>query len=190
MAQRVPLFVRDYLEGFLNEDLPPLADMVMRNYDEGRFMAKDEDDIRSEDVRINFTPQVQRIVRALEREWFKAYGEEIELCWNVDSKEDPATAYWAVVHDQNESTNLHTHETSENYQSGAQVSAAYYVQAAENSGDLVFQYHSNPYILNQTLVKAQPNKFVMFDSTLPHFVTKNRSDEKRIVISMNFRFKG
>ena len=29
----------------------------------------------------------------------------------------------------------------------------------------------------------------MFDSTMPHFVTKNHSDDLRIVISMNFRFK-
>jgi hypothetical protein len=39
------------------------------------------------------------------------------------------------------------------------------------------------------VVKAEPGKFAMFDSTLPHFVTKNQSDELRIVISMNFKYK-
>ncbi|MGZ4995645.1 MAG: putative 2OG-Fe(II) oxygenase, partial [Methylobacter sp.] len=57
-----------------------------------------------------------------------------------------------------------------------------------NSGDLVFQYHKNPYVIEQESIEAKKGKFVMFDSTIPHFVTKNQSNENRIVISMNFTY--
>ena len=57
---------------------------------------------------------------------------------------------------------------------------------------LVFNYisyNSNPYRIHQEVVKPEAGKFAMFDSTLPHFVTKNQSDELRVVISMNFKYK-
>jgi hypothetical protein len=189
MSEKITLFKQEYLVGFLNEDLLGLSAMIMNNYYNNKFMADGDDDIRKEDVRIKFDSQVQRIAASLEQEWFNAFGTEIELCWNTSSKEDPNTAFWAVVHGKNESTNLHTHETENNYINGAHVSAAYYVQVPPKSGDLVFQYKQNPYITEQTTVKAEPNKFVMFDSTLSHFVTKNHTNENRIVISMNFKIK-
>jgi hypothetical protein len=77
----------------------------------------------------------------------------------------------------------------ESYEDGAQVSCAFWVQFPPKSGDLVFQYNSNPYRIHQEVVKAEPGKFAMFDSTLPHFVTKNQSEGLRIVISMNFKYK-
>lgn len=189
MAERVTLFKQEYLVGSLNEDLSELEAMIMRNYEQGRNIAPWADDIRYEDIRINFTPQVQRIARTLEQEWTRAFGAEIELCWQGQEGSDPNSAFWSVVHAKGEMTNLHSHETSENYEGGAHVSAAFYVKVPPNSGDFVFQYKPNPYIVRQEVIAPGPNKFVMFDSTMPHFVTKNHSDELRIVISMNFRFK-
>lgn len=189
MSEVVTLYKREVLVGHFDEDLQELTAMIMHNYHQGRFMATDEDDIRREDLRINFTPQVQRIAKRLEEEWLAKFGQEIELCWQNRSGEDPNTAFWAIVHHRNDSTNLHTHESSTNYEAGAHVSAAFYVKVPPNSGDMVFQYKPNPYIVEQSVFKAEPNKFLMFDSTLPHFVTKNLSDDHRIVISMNFRLK-
>ncbi len=189
MAERVTLYKAEYLVGSLNEDLSELEAMILRNYNEGRNIAHWADDIRYEDIRINFTPQVQRIARTLEQEWFNTFGDEIELCWQGQEGNDPNSAFWSVVHATGEMTNLHSHESADNYVGGAHVSAAFYVKVPPNSGDFVFQYKPNPYIIRQEVVKAEPNKFVMFDSTMPHFVTKNHSDDLRIVISMNFRFK-
>ncbi len=189
MADRVTLYKAEYLVGSFNEDLSELEAMIMRNYNEGRNIAHWADDIRYEDIRINFTPQVQRIARTLEQEWFNTFGDEIELCWQGQEGNDPNSAFWSVVHATGEMTNLHSHESADNYVGGAHVSAAFYVKVPPNSGDFVFQYKPNPYIIRQEVVKAEPNKFVMFDSTMPHFVTKNHSDDLRIVISMNFRFK-
>lgn len=189
MAQRVTLCKTEYLVGQLNEDLQELEAMIMRNYNEGRNIAPWEDDIRYEDIRINFTPQVQRIAKTLEDEWYKEFGAKIELCWQGKEGTDPNCAFWSVVHAKGESTNLHSHESADNYEGGAHISAAFYVKVPPKSGDFVFQYKPNPYIIKQEVIKAEPNKFVMFDSTMPHFVTKNHSDDLRIVISMNFRFK-
>jgi hypothetical protein len=189
MAEIVTLTKSEYLVGDLNEDLQPLIDMVMRNYNEGRNMAQDEEDIRAEDIRIDFTPQVQGIVKKLCQEWKDAFDQEIESCWQEQPGQDPNQAFWAVVHDNNESTNLHTHESADDYSGGAQVSAAIWIQVPPKSGDFVFQYHVNPYLPRQRLIEAQAGKFLMFDSTIPHYVTKNRSDGLRIVISMNFKFK-
>lgn len=189
MSEIVTLYKKEYLVGYLNEDIQPLLDMILDNYYQGRRMARTSDDIRYEDIRINFTPQVQRIAKTLVEEWKTAFGEDIELCWQNLEGQDPNSSFWAVVHEKNESTNLHTHESMESYQDGAQVSCAFWVQVPPNSGDLVFQYNSNPYRLHQEVVKSESGKFAMFDSTLPHFVTKNQSDDLRVVVSMNFKYK-
>ena len=189
MSGIVTLYKKEYLVGHLDEDLQPLVEMILDNYSEGRNMAKDTDDIRHEDIRINFTPQVQRIVKTLCQEWKKAFDDDIELCWQNKEGQDPNSSFWAVVHERNESTNIHTHESMDNYEEGSQISAAFWIQVPPDSGDFVFQYQSNPYRVHQELIKAEPGKFAMFDSTLPHFVTKNRSEGLRIVISMNFKYK-
>ena len=189
MSETVTLYKKEYLVGYLDEDIQPLLDMILDNYNQGRNMAKDSDDIRHEDIRINFTPQVQRIAKTLAEEWKKAFDDDIELCWQNKEGQDPNSSFWAVVHQKNESTNLHTHESMECYEDGAQISCAFWVQVPPKSGDLVFQYKSNPYRIHQEVVKAEAGKFAMFDSTLPHYVTKNQSDGLRVVISMNFKYK-
>lgn len=81
MSEIVTLYKKEYLVGYLDEDIQPLLQMVLDNYNSGRNMAKTPDDIRHEDIRINFTPQVQEIAKKLIQEWKKAFDEEIELCW-------------------------------------------------------------------------------------------------------------
>jgi hypothetical protein len=189
MTEVVTLTKCEYLVGELNEDLQPLVDMVMRNYNQGRNMSQEAEDIREEDIRIEFTPEIERITKTLCDEWKTAFDHEIELCWQNRPGEDPNESFWAVVHDHNESTNLHSHESAHDYEHGAHISAAFWIQVPQDSGDFVFQYQRNPYLREQKIIKAQAGKFLMFDSTLPHHVTKNRSNGLRIVISMNFRFK-
>jgi hypothetical protein len=189
MTEVVTLTKTEYLVGYLDEDIQPLVDMIMKNYHEGRNMANEVTHIRHEDIRINFTPQVQRIAKTLCDAWKETFNEEIELCWQNKEGQDPNSSFWAVIHKPNESTNLHSHETPDNYENGAHVSAAIWIQVPKDSGNLIFQYKINPYRIRQEEVEAKPGKFAMFDSTIPHYVSKNCSDEHRIVISMNFRIK-
>ena len=58
----------------------------------------------------------------------------------------------------------------------------------ERSGDIVFKCDENPYVSKLYTEKSETGKFIIFDSTMPHCVTKNLSNQKRIIISMNFTY--
>jgi hypothetical protein len=153
-------------------------------------MDKNESSIRNEDIRIDYNDDIKQLAESLQSEWkkqvYEQYGvndKSIELYW----ENDPNEAFWAVVHKNGESTNLHSHESHDNYTRGPHVSAAFWVQVPENSGDFVFRYKPNAYIVANKVIKSKNAGFLLFDSTMEHFVTKNCSNEFRIVISMNFR---
>ena len=185
------LFSCQYLTGCLEEiDTRSIADMVLKNYNKGRLMSTEITSIRNEDVRIEFNHDIQELIKLMCAQWKLFFDQEIELCWNSSMKKvDPNEAAWAVVHAPGDQTNLHSHETSDNYVGGAHVSAAFWVQYPKESGEFVFQYKPNPFVNEQRIITPQEGWFCMFDSTIPHNVTKNLSDELRIVISLNFKFK-
>ncbi len=45
MSEIVTLYKKEYLVGYLDEDIQPLLEMVLENYHSGRNMAKHSDDI-------------------------------------------------------------------------------------------------------------------------------------------------
>ena len=184
------LYSCQYLTGCLEEiDTRSIADMVLKNYHKGRLMSSDSTSIRNEDVRIEFSHDIQELIRHMIAQWKLFFDQDIELCWHSGMKDvDPNEAAWAVVHAPGDQTNLHSHETSDNYTGGAQVSAAFWVQYPEDSGEFVFQYKPNPYVNEQRVITPQEGWFCMFDSTIPHNVTKNISTGLRVVISLNFKF--
>lgn len=189
MTEVKQLFTCEYVTGCLeNIDSQSIAQMVLKKYHSKRNMSSDESSIRAEDIRIDYNKDIQKLAQELCAVWKNHYKQEIELCWNTSSKEDPNTAAWAVVHSRGEMTNLHSHESSENYTSGAHVSSAFWIQCSPKSGDFIFQYKPNPYIVKQEEISPRVGHFAMFDSTIPHFVTKNCTDDLRIVVSMNFKF--
>ena len=78
------------------------------------------------------------------------------------------------------------------------LSAAYYVRAPENCGEIVFYdprpapvfshpLANNPNSLNAMVNSIKPveGALVLFPSYLEHSVNRNKSDEERIVISFN-----
>ena len=191
MADTETLYSLNYIAGeLLNIDRKSIGEMVLRSYLAGNNMDKDESSIRNEDIRIDYNDDIKQLVLSLQSEWkqqvYEQYGvndKNIELYW----ENDPNEAFWAVVHNKGESTNLHSHESHDNYARGPHVSAAFWVQVPEDSGDFVFRYKPNPYIVANKVIKAKDAGFLLFDSTMEHFVTKNCSDGFRIVISMNFK---
>ena len=116
-------------------------------------------------------------------------GMNIQLCCDANPKihKDRNESYWAIVHNRGETTQLHSHENNKNYAAGPHISAAFWVKVPDNSGDFVFRYKPNPYIVANKVIKSKDGGFLLFDSTMEHFVTKNCSDGLRIVISMNFK---
>lgn len=73
-------------------------------------------------------------------------------------------------------TSLHTHEEFDE-----KLSAVYYIQATENSGNLLV-HHENQAIA----LKPAAGKIYLFEPQLPHEVEKNKSDILRLSVAFNF----
>ena len=114
-----------------------------------------------------------------------------DMGWNIKNQEVKITGMWAIINKKNASNSMHIH--SNNY-----ISAAYYVKAPKNCGDIVFYdprfatTYRYPKIsktnkLNSNIVSFQPKEgmLVLFPSYLQHSVNVNKTDKERIVISFN-----
>ena len=114
-----------------------------------------------------------------------------DMSWNLKNQETKITNMWSVINKQNASNARHIH--SNNY-----ISAAYYVKAPQNCGNIIFydprsvtsfRYPkiSKPNNLNSTIFSVQPKEglLVLFPSYLYHSVEMSKTDEERIVISFN-----
>jgi uncharacterized protein (TIGR02466 family) len=98
---------------------------------------------------------------------------------------------WSIINSKNTFNVQHNHPNS-------LLSAAYYVKAKKNSGQIKFfdpkemkvMYHPSISKFNEIsaeVVKIEPEegKLLLFPSYLYHAVDENLSDEDRIVISFN-----
>ena len=114
-----------------------------------------------------------------------------DMGWDIKKQEVKITGMWAIINKKNSSNAMHIH--SNNY-----ISAAYYIKAPKNCGDIVFYdprfaaTYRYPKIsktnkLNSNIVSFQPKEgmLVLFPSYLQHSVNVNKTDEERIVISFN-----
>ena len=152
MVEKKTLYSCDYFTGeFSDVNRKEIGKIVLQNYLSGNNMDPDTSSIRNEDIRIPFDDNIRDLASKLANIWASAAptGKKLELAY----KNDPNEAFWAVVHAKGESTNLHSHENQQNYQSGPHVSAAFWVQVPENSGNFVFRYKPNPYIVANEVAK-------------------------------------
>ena len=87
--------------------------------------------------------------------------------------------FWFNSAYEGELTSVHNHNEH------AQVSGVIYLQVPINSGNLFFKKGHD----NELEVEATKGKIVFFPSNLDHYVTENKSTEKRISLSFNcFKF--
>lgn len=119
----------------------------------------------------------------------KEFSKEYGLNNNV-----VCTEYWFNIAMRGNYQEYHQHANSH-------FSAVYYVQAEENSGNIVFKSPESitdmfplPTLDTCSLVnsktcfyKPAESKLLIFRSNLLHMVEKNQSDTDRISIAMNFR---
>tara|TARA_R100000030_G_C3183206_1_gene106410 strand:- start:42 stop:548 length:507 start_codon:yes stop_codon:yes gene_type:complete len=84
---------------------------------------------------------------------------------------------WGHIHEKNMSTNTHSH--------GVDVSAVTYLSAPKGSGLI----HFSPNPLHDYYCSIAPKKgmFLIFPGWIPHSVSRNLSNEKRVSISFNFK---
>ena len=114
-----------------------------------------------------------------------------DMGWDLEKNKVKITSMWSIINKKDASNTRHIH--SNNY-----ISAAYYVKASENSGDIIFydpvdeRIIRNPKIkdpnkLNSNVFSIEPKEglLVLFPSYLHHSVDMNTINEERIVISFN-----
>jgi uncharacterized protein (TIGR02466 family) len=130
----------------------------------------------------------------------KSFIEEIKITintaindmdWDLQTQEVKISNMWAIINKKGSLNQKHHHSNSD-------LSAAYYVTASENCGDIIFYdprpaavYNhpipKKPNILNATInsISPEPGMLILFPSYLEHSVDPNISEHKRIVISFN-----
>lgn len=115
----------------------------------------------------------------------------LDMGWDTKKNNIKLTNMWSIINKKSASNSRHIHANS-------YISAAYYVKAPKNCGDIFFydprtaNVIRNPKIkestkLNMQQVNIMPQEglLVMFPSYLHHSVGANLSDQERIVISFN-----
>ena len=114
-----------------------------------------------------------------------------DMNWEKEKQSVKISNMWAIVNTGGSTNSKHQHGNST-------ISAAYYVRAPKNCGDIVFYdprpapvfYY--PRALSSNLLNAQINSvtpkegaLILFPSYLDHSVNENLSNDERIVISFN-----
>ena len=114
-----------------------------------------------------------------------------DMDWNLQTQEVKISNMWAIINKKGSLNQKPLHSNND-------LSAAYYVTAEENCGDIIFYdprpatiykhpIAKKPNILNATInsISPEPGMLVLFPSYLEHSVDPNLSEQKRIVISFN-----
>ena len=119
-----------------------------------------------------------------------------DMNWDIENQVSKITSMWAIINKGGAANARHHHGNSS-------ISAAYYVRAPENCGDIVFYDprpapvfshpdSKKPNSLNAMVNSIKPIEglLVLFPSYLDHSVNQNLSDEERVVISFNISLVG
>ena len=114
-----------------------------------------------------------------------------DMNWDTSRQTVKISSMWAIINIGGASNSRHHHGNSD-------ISAAYYVRAPKNCGEIVFYdprpapVYSHPLSIKPNSLNAMVNTIspvegglVLFPSYLDHSVNTNISNEERIVISFN-----
>ena len=119
----------------------------------------------------------------------------IDMNWDREKQSVKISNMWSIINTGGSKNSRHQHGNST-------ISAAYYVRAPENCGDIVFYdprpaaVYSYPSALRPNLLNAQVNGInpkegvlILFPSYVDHSVNENLSNDERIVISFNITIR-
>ena len=114
-----------------------------------------------------------------------------DMGWDLNAQIVKITNMWEIINNRGASNERHHHGSSA-------LSAAYYVKAEKNSGDIVFFdprqanvfHHPSSKEVNDVNAQVKsitpnPGTLILFPSYLEHKVNENQSNEERMVISFN-----
>ena len=165
-------YIGGSVEGIDNEKLAHLC------ITEGARYSEDPTQNRYEDFNIPSNEEWNKVFENIQYQYMRVFKSRLEL---ID--------HWAHIHKKYESTNMHNHVNVDFFgisaESQADVSGVYYVQIPKDSGKFQFKYNINQYQTRSYWVEPVVGNFLIFPSTLNHYVTKNLSDDLRVSISFN-----
>ena len=114
-----------------------------------------------------------------------------DMSWDLETQIVKITSMWSIINNKDAFNEKHHHGNSA-------LSAAYYVKAEENAGDIVFFDPRQANVFHHPISKEVNNvnaqvqsvtpkagTLVLFPSYLEHKVNPNLSNKERIVISFN-----
>jgi len=135
-------------------------------------------DTLSEDSDIPKHPEIEKMLNKINEQYFFNYKKNLIL-----------DEFWGHIHDKNQSSILHHHVNPNNLSNSPDISGVYYVSVPKESGVIVFQYSENKFLEKRYWIEPKEGLFILFPSSLPHFITRHGNDRERISISFNFKIK-
>jgi hypothetical protein len=102
-------------------------------------------------------------------------------------KEMVMDSVWTLTLERGQSVVGHTHKVNNQLFPLDYYSISYYVNAPSGSAELIFLTQYCNTVENATPIKPQTGMLTLFNSFIHHMTNRHYSDEKRIVISANFR---
>ena len=163
-----------YIKKLQSEDNKGLIKSNIKGWHSKDFNLKDKEVV---DFINNISPHINKVI--------------VDMNWNIESQIVKISNMWTIVNIGGASNARHHHGNST-------ISAAYYVKAPKNCGEIVFYdprpapVFSHPRANKPNSLNAMVNSInpiegglVLFPSYLDHSVNPNLSNEERIVISFN-----
>ena len=102
--------------------------------------------------------------------------ESTEYAQSILKRQDLRAGYWFNYMPPGATTTLHTHDDDDEL-----LSAVYYVDVPENSGNLII--HQDSEKIN---IRPETREFIFFKLDVRHEVSRNNSSEHRLSIGINF----
>jgi len=140
----------------------------------------DEFDLKNENLK-NFISEISKNIESAIK----------DMDWDLETQIVKITSMWSIINNKDAFNERHHHGNSA-------LSAAYYVKAEQNAGDIVFYdprqanvfHHPTSKEVNSVNAQVQSvtpkaGTLVLFPSYLEHKVNPNLSNDERIVISFN-----
>ena len=163
-----------YIKNLQSEDNKGIIKSNVKGWHSNSFNLKDDNVIEFINL---ISPNINKVLN--------------DMNWDISKQKVEISNMWAIINIGGASNSRHHHGNSH-------ISAAYYVRAPKNCGEIVFYdprpapvyFHplsAKPNILNATVNAVNPVEggLVLFPSYLDHSVNPNLSNKERIVISFN-----
>ena len=140
----------------------------------------DEFDLKNENLK-NFISEISKNIESAIK----------DMNWDLETQIVKITSMWSIINNKDAFNEKHHHGNSA-------LSAAYYVKAKQNAGNIIFYdprqanvfHHPTSKEVNSVNAQVQSvtpkaGTLVLFPSYLEHKVNPNLSNDERIVISFN-----